>query len=90
MRLHSVRLGNLYNNTSYPYVSNGRSSYYKKIVQILFLGEYLVYDPKTKRTPMKQAMELSEVEFFIYIDEFLSSLEKNYGSKVDLSKMTDC
>lgn len=38
---------------------------------------------------MKQAMELSEVEFFIYIDAFLSSLEKNYGSKVDLSKMTD-
>lgn len=81
--------GNIYNNTSYPYVSNGRSSYYKENRAKFVLGEYLVYDPKTKRTPMKQAMELSEVEFFIYIDEFLSSLEKNYGSKVDLSKMTD-
>ena len=81
--------GNLYNNTSYPYVSNGKSSYYKENRAKFVLGEYLVYDPKTKRTPMKQAMELSEVEFFIYIDAFLSSLEKNYGSKVDLSKMTD-
>lgn len=84
-----MAFGNLRSNSSKPYISNGRKNYYKKNGESFVYGEKIVYDPSTKRTPLKQAIDLCETEYYDYLGNFIAAIEKHYKSKVDFSKMLD-
>ena len=84
-----MAFGNIRSNSTKPYISNGSKSYYKDNGEKFSLGEKIVYDPSTKRTPLKQAIDLCEAEYYDYLGDFLSAAEKHYSGKVDFSKMTD-